>query len=280
MGGRFKLRYASHLGIRGTHEPLFAATVGSLDPVDHIAFAAEQGFAGVEDNFFKTRHPAEQSRMGDAFARFGLELGCLLSSVVPNADWWIRDDTEACAAVDAEIACSIEAAKRGGGRYIVVAPPRNLRIPVPYQMAALIRHMRRLAPLAERERMILCLEMTSEPRLPGQLLHHIADANTVALAVDSPAVKLLLDVFHVQMMDGNILYNLSQVWDNVAIAQIADVPNRTEIGIGEVNWRTVLHYFVDRKFPGLIEYEIFPSKPGIEGEKAALKALCDLDACL
>ncbi|NIJ08756.1 hydroxypyruvate isomerase [Sphingomonas vulcanisoli] len=279
MGGRFKLRYASHLGIRGTHEPLFAATVGSLDPIDHIAFAAEQGFAGVEDNFFKTRDPSEQSRMGDAFARFGLELGCVLSSVVPNTAW-IRDDAEACAAVDAEIACSIEAVKRAGGRYIVVAPPRDLRAPVSYQMAALIKHMRRLAPLAEREGMILCIEMTSEPRLPGQLLHHIADANTIALAVDSPAVKLLLDVFHVQMMDGNILYNLSQVWDNVAIAQIADVPNRTEIGIGEVNWRTVLRHFSDQRFPGLIEYEIFPSKPGIEGEKAALQALRDFDACL
>jgi hydroxypyruvate isomerase len=88
---------------------------------------------------------------------------------------------------------------------------------------------------------------------------------------------LLLDLFHVQMMDGQLLHKLEQVWDQVAIIQISDCPDRTELGLGEVNWPRVLRAIHERGYKGLVEYEIFPSRPGIAGEEAALEALVVAD---
>src|SRR3546814_18913824 len=78
---RWKLRYAPNLGLNSTDTPLFRHLVGSLDPIDHIAFAYEQGFAGIEDNFLKLRPEADQRRIGLELERRGLEVGCFVTNV-------------------------------------------------------------------------------------------------------------------------------------------------------------------------------------------------------
>src|SRR3546814_15852775 len=78
---RWKLRYAPNLGLNSTDTPLFRHLVGSLDPIDHIAFAYEQGFAGIEDNFLKLRPEADQRRIGLELASRGLEMGCFFKHV-------------------------------------------------------------------------------------------------------------------------------------------------------------------------------------------------------
>jgi hydroxypyruvate isomerase len=75
------MRYAPHLGLTSPDTPLFRHMVGSADPVEQIRFSADQGFAGIEDNFLKLRPAAEQERMGAALARAGLEMGCFVNNV-------------------------------------------------------------------------------------------------------------------------------------------------------------------------------------------------------
>jgi hydroxypyruvate isomerase len=276
----FKLRYASHLGILSADEPLFKATLGTRDPVAHIEYAAAMGFAGIEDNFLKSRPVEEQTRMGAALVRCGMEMGCFAGSFNLERPLWGSTQAGASGELRAEIIGAIETAKRVGGRYIVIAASRDLRIPLPYQHAAMVEHLRRLAPLTEKAGVILCLEQTNEFRLPGMLLHHIADAYAVVRAVDSPAVKLLFDFFHVQIMDGNILDNLNRVWSEVAILQIADVPGRAAIGTGEINWVTVLRTLRAKNYKGLVEYEVFPREASENAEHAALEALRRADAAI
>jgi hydroxypyruvate isomerase len=276
----FKGRYASHLGIRSTAQPLFRETLGTDDPIVHIDYAADRGFAGVEDNFLKDRPIAQQKRIGEALACHDMEMGCFVSSFDLATPFWgmAGDDVEA--RIDAEIAESVEAAKRVGGRYIVIAASRDLRVPIRIQQAAMAGHLRRVAPMVEKAGAILCLEQTNEIRLPGMLLHHIADALAVVQAAASPAVKLLFDFHHVQVMDGNLLVNFERCFDEVAIVQIADVPGRAELGMGEVDWVNVLRGVRAHGYAGLIEYEVFPSCPGADGEQAALAALHAVDAAL
>lgn len=276
----FRLRYASHLGITSTEAPLFGATLKSTDPVLHIEYAAAQGFAGVEDNFLRNRTVAEQLRIGEALGRHGMEMGCFALGLDLDRPIWCMSDADSQERVDAEVAAAIELAKRVDGKYIVMAPARHPSLPQAYQRAALVRHLRRVAPQAERAGVILCLEQTSSLRLPNMLLHHMPDAYGVANAVESPAVKLLFDFYHVQMMDGHVLGHLDQAWDEVAIVQVGDVPNRSEIGISELNWVAILRALIAKGYDGLIEYEIFPSRPGAEGEQAALAALRAIDAQL
>ena len=276
----FTLRYASHLGIRSTNEPLFGATLGTQDPVVHIEYAADQGFSGMEDNFLMDRPVEQQVRIGETLARYGLEMGCFSSSFGFKQARWGTTDEAAGEQIEAEIRAALETAKRVRGRYIAIAALRDLRVPLAYQQTAMVDHLRRVAPLAERAGVTLCLEQTSEFRVPGMLLHHIADAHAVVKAAKSPAVKLLFDFYHVQMMDGNIVDNLNLCWDEIAILQIADVPGRTEIGIGELNWVTLLRALRERGYKGLVEYEIFPTGQGAAGERVALDALRKIDAAL
>src|SRR3546814_13468455 len=84
---RWKLRYAPNLGLNSTDTPLFRHLVGSLDTIDHIAFAYEQGFAGIEDNFIKLRPEADQRRIGLELERRGLEMGCFVRNAIGRAAW-------------------------------------------------------------------------------------------------------------------------------------------------------------------------------------------------
>jgi len=274
----FQMRYASHLGFLSRDKPLFLETLGTTDPVIHIEYAAAQGFAGIEDNHLAGRDKTEQLRIGEALARHGLEMGCFVASVNLAKKNWVNYDDTSVAELDGEITSAIETAKRVGGRYLTVAPTADPSIPVPYQVATFLRHLRRLAEACERSGVILCIEQTNQYGLPGMLLQHIADAYAVVKAAASPAVKLLFDFNHVQLMDGNLVANFERCRDEIAILQIADMPRRRELGLGEVNWPNVLRAVRNAGYQGLIEYEVVPSQPGAAGEQAALGALRKVDA--
>jgi hydroxypyruvate isomerase len=276
----FKMRYASHLGFLSPDKPLFLETLGTADPAVHIDYAADQGFAGIEDNHLARRDKAEQSRIGEALARRGLEMGCFGASIDPAKKSWVTWDETSLAELDSDIAGAIETAARVNGRYLIVAPAGDPASPRGYQIANLVRHLRRLAERCERAGVILCLEQTNQFGLPGMLLQHIADAYAVVAAVASPAVKLLFDFNHVQIMDGNLVVNFARCQDQVAIVQICDMPRRRELGLGEVNWPNVLRAVRDAGYRGLIEYEVVPSQPGKAGEQAALESLRRVDAAI
>lgn len=59
-------------------------------------------------------------------------------------------------------------------------------------------------------------------------------------AVGSPAVRLVFDAFHVQVMESDVINNLDRVWDAVGIVQIADNPGRVEPGTDEMNYANIL----------------------------------------
>ena len=276
----FNMRYASHLGFLSRDKPLFLETLGTTDPAVHIEYAADQGFAGIEDNLLAGRDKAEQDRIGEALARHGLEMGCFVASVDLTKKSWVTYDDTSVSELDGEIASAIETAKRVGGRYLTVAPAGDPSIPFSFQIAATVRHLRRLAERCERAGVMLCIEQTNQYGLPGMLLQHIADAYAVVKAADSASVKLLFDFNHVQMMDGNLVANFERCQDEIAILQIADMPRRRELGLGEVNWPNVLRAVRNAGYRGLIEYEVVPSQPGRAGEQAALNALRQVDAAI
>jgi hydroxypyruvate isomerase len=276
----FNLRYASHLGFLSQDQPLFLGTLNTTDPVAHIEYAADQGFAGIDDNHLLARNKAEQARIGGALARLDLEMGCFVASANPANKSWVRLDDSSVANLDEEITAAIDAAKRVNGRYLIVAPGADPSIPVAFQTVAVLRHLQRLASRCERAGVILCLEQTNQFGLPGMLLQHIGDAYVLVKAAASPAVKLLFDFNHVQLMDGNLIANFERCRDEIAALQIADMPRRRELGLGEVNWPNVLRSIRNAGYSGLIGYEVVPSLQGRAGEQAALEALRRMDAAI
>src|SRR5580704_14823753 len=264
----WQLRYASHLGYRSAQEPLFRASVGTLDPLAHVDYAASLRLAGV------------QGALGAAMARRGMETGCVIYTSFDNIrrPLWADAGSSAREALAQELTLAFETARRVGSSHIAVLSGIDPRGNARAQRAAFVDNLRWAAERAEKAGVVLLLESVDRARLPDMLLHHIADASEIAAAVDSPAVQLIFDTGHVQAMDGDVVRQLEAAWDHVAIVQLADTPGRLEPGSGEIDFAAVLGVLKRRRFHGLVELEFGWSVPGIETEQAFIERLRRLDA--
>ena len=275
----WQLRYASHLGYRSVQEPLFPASVGTLDPLAHIDFAAGLGFAGVQYALARGRPEEEQRAVGAALARRGLEAGCVIYTGFDKIrrPLWADVRKEARDALDHELTLAFETAVRVGARHLAVLSGIDPARDVAAQRAAFIENLHWAAGRAEKAGVVLLLEPVDRARLPDMLLHHIADACEIVAAVDSPALRLIFDTAHVQAMDGDVVRHLEMAWEHVAIVQLADTPGRIEPGAGTIDFRTVLGLLKRRRFQGLVELEFGWSTPGKPAEQAFIERLRRLD---
>ena len=168
MGPTWKLRFAPHIGLTSLDTPLFKDSVGTLDPVAHIDFIADLGFAGIEDNLLKLRPAADQERIGQALARRGLAMGCFVNNA---ADWnkplWCTTDAGAQEKQQADLLASIETAKRVGGKCLTTISGRDLRLPLRMQLQAMVENLKRLSDTAERAGVVIGIEATNEQGFPA-----------------------------------------------------------------------------------------------------------------
>ena len=289
MSAPFRLRYTGHLGLRAPDQPLFRHSARSADPVDQIAFLAEQGFAGVQDNFLKLRPVAEQQRIGVALARYGLQMGSFNNNPLAwNRPLWSLSDPAAHAELARDLEESIAAAARTGGRYLTCVTGIGLRQGDPAEDAArhaaelqgMIDNLRRLADRAAEGGCILCVEPVAAAWIPGLLVARLADALHVVHTVAHPAVKLLFDIAHVQTSEGDVLPRLRACWSDVALLQAADTPGRRDLGSGELDWPAILRFVREQAYAGLIEIEHLPAADSAEAEHQLLRGLRAVDAAL
>ena len=276
----WQLRYASHLGYRSSEEPLFRASVGNLDPLAHVEYAASIGFSGVQYALARGRPLAEQEAVGGAIARLGLEAGCVIYTTFDKirGPLWSDAGRETRATLAHELALAFETAHRVGSRYLAVLAGLDPSKEEEPQRAAFVENLQWAAQRAEKAGMVLLLELVDRNRLPGMMLHHIGAAHEVVASIASPSVRLIFDTAHIQAMDGNLIAHLEATWDSIEVVQLADTPGRLEPGTGHVDFAGVLGVLKRRGFRGLVELEFDWSMPGREAEQSALERLRQLDA--
>lgn len=276
----WNLRYAPHLGYRPPFTPLYRHLVSSDDPLSHIDFAAEQGFAGVLYPAARARPVSEQEAVGRALQRHGMEAGCVLYTGFEHLTQpcWGRADAESRAWILREVAAGIEAAQRVGASRLAILGGADPGLPMPAQRAAMAEHLRFAGDLAARSGISLCLENLSRKSIPGMLLQHMPQACEVAAAAAHPAVGLIFDTSHVQIMDGDLLHHLDMAWPYLRAVQLADNPGRAEPGSGEIHFKTLLRWLAERGYTGLVELEHGWTLPGADAEQAGLAYLRRLDA--
>ena len=147
---RWTLRYASHLGYRSPDSPLFRESVGSLDLVAHIRFAAELGFAGVQDAWVASRSAEEQRTLGKAMEQHGLKA---VVSFTPRAKRsgshsGRQADPPRVRASPLELTTAIEAARHIHARYLVVLSGALPNVPASLQFAAMVENLRWASDIA------------------------------------------------------------------------------------------------------------------------------------
>jgi hydroxypyruvate isomerase len=280
MSPRFVMKFAPHLGILRPDQPLFISHAGP-DPIEQLKFIAGEGFCAVEDNRLADRPREVQERMGVEMARLGIEMGCFVAFGRENRPTFVRGDAETRAHIVAQLDSGIEVAGRVGGKWITtMCGMPDPTLPWPYQFANVIDNLRICGERAQAAGVTLIVEATNRRATPGMLVGSIKDAYLAAHSAASPAIKLLFDVGHVQVEDGDLSKNLDQCWEEIAYFQLADNPGRREPGSGEINFAHLLRRIHRKGYRGILGMEHLVSGDGREGEQAVLRAYDALNAAI
>jgi hydroxypyruvate isomerase len=132
---------------------------------------------------------------------------------------------------------------------------------------------------AEDKQITICMEyLNSKVNHKDYMFDHIAWGVDVVKRVNSPRVKILYDIYHAQIMDGDIVRNIRDNFQWIAHFHTGGNPGRHEIDdTQELNYRFVMQAIADLGFEGFVSHEYSPSQghdPITELKKAM--AICDV----
>lgn len=269
---KFKMKFAPHFG-------MFANSAGN-DFVDQLKFAADEGFSAWEDNEMGTRSVADQERIAKAMSDLGITMGVFVVNL--STAWHANLTTGKPEHTDEFVKLcksAVDVAKRVNAKWMTVVPGLfDERLEVGYQTAHVVDALRRGAEVFEPHGLVMVLEPLNHfTDHPGLFLHKIPQAYEVCRAVNSPSCKILFDIYHQQITEGNLIPNFDQAWREVAYVQVGDNPGRKEPTTGEINYANVFAHLKRKGFTGVVGMEHGNAKPGVEGEKAVIAAYRAVD---
>ncbi len=266
----FKLKYAPHFG-------MFRQSAGE-DLEDQLRFMADQGFTALEDNGMMSREVDVQNRIARTMERLGMTMGVF----VANADFanqtFIKPENRDML-VD-KLRKAVEVAKRVNARWCTVVPDAyDPGAEWDYQTAAVIENLKWCADVCEPAGLVMVLEpLNPWINHPGLFLTKIPQAYMICRAVDSPSCKILNDLYHQQVTEGNLIPNMDMAWDEIAYFQVGDNPGRKEPTTGEINYKNVFKHIHGKGYTGIVGMEHGNSRPGKEGEMAVIRAYREVDS--
>ena len=145
------------------------------------------------------------------------------------------------------------------------------------------RAFKEVIGLAEQRGVNLCLEMLStrddtDPMKghPGYQGNHLDYCLDIVRRVGSPRMKLLFDIYHVQVMDGDVIRRLHQCQEWIGHVHTAGNPGRGELDEHqEINYPAVMRALVDIGYRGFVGQEFIPTRDPFEGLQQAFQ-VCDV----
>jgi hydroxypyruvate isomerase len=144
-------------------------------------------------------------------------------------------------------------------------------------IANCITGLKRVTPTAEKHGVTLCLEMlNSKVDHKDYQADHTAWAVEVVKGVASPRLKLLYDIYHMQIMEGDVVATIRANAQHIAHYHTGGVPGRAEIDeTQELNYRRVMQAIVDTGFTGFVGQEFVPKRDPLTSLKQAFQ-ICDV----
>jgi len=123
-----------------------------------------------------------------------------------------------------------------------------------------LRTLERLAELGERAGVTFCLEnLNTELDHPGVPLARARDTMALVEAVESPHVRMMLDLYHAQIGEGNLVALVERAGRAIGEVQVADVPGRCEPGTGEIHYPAVTRALERIGYAGTVGLEAYAS---------------------
>ena len=269
---KFRMKYAPHFG-------MFADSAGN-DPIDQLKFAADQGFTAWEDNGMMRKAVPLQESIARTMQDLDMTMGVFVSSGgFSGNEFATSTSKDLHDRLRAQMRKAVEVAKRVNARWSTFVPGQvSQKIEHDYQMANVIENLRVCAEVCEPAGLVLVLEpLNWWANHPGLFLTKIPQAYLVCKGVNSPSVKILDDLYHQQVSEGNLIPNMDMAWDEIAYFQIGDNPGRKEPTTGEINYRNIFKHISEKGYTDVLGMEHGVSGRGKQGEQALIEAYryCD-----
>ena len=267
----FNLKYAPHFGMFKHH--------AGDGLVEQIKFAHSVGFRAWEDNGMMGRTPSVQESIAAAMSDLGMTMGVF----VAHAEWkdpiYVRGGADARKKLQEQMRKAVEVAQRVNAKWCTVVPgPYVKNMEWDYQTANVIDCLRAMAEVCEPAGLVMVLEpLNAWANHPGMFLSKIPQAYAICEAVNSPSCKILDDLYHQQISEGNLIPNIDKAWKHIEYIQLGDNPGRKEPGTGEINYRNIFAHLHGKGFTGVVGMEHGLSQGGKEGEQKLIAAYrgCD-----
>ena len=235
-----------------------------LKPEEKISRIRKLGFGAFEFWGWKDKNldalRAEKEKAGVAVAAFCLSTAAPLTKFRREAE--LTDGMKESVAAARQLDC---------GRLIAVTGNAVPGESFATTRKRVLRGMRALARIAEDEGITLVLEpLNTLVDHPGYWLTRSPDAASLVEEVGSPRLKILFDIYHQQITEGNILSNISRHLSSIGHFHAAGVPGRHELAGGELDYRNIFAAVAKTNYDGFIGLEFSPTRSDEEALAEAL----------
>ncbi len=285
----FTLGFAPHPGM--------FKSLGGDDVLDQIRFAHDQGFTAWEHNPMPTEEPAMQEKIGELLRDLKMRMGVFVGYSDFERPTFSVKKAEYREEVLNKIKESVQVAGRCGATHFTVVPGTvdqqsihdeqwnkygGPRLSEGYQLANVIDLLRECTTILEPHKLTMVLEpLNWHANHGGVFLQQSDQAFAICRAVNSPSCKILFDIYHQQITEGNLIPNIDLCWDEIGYFQTGDNPGRKEPGTGEINYTKVMQHIAQRSEKESKSFvfgmEHGNSMRGKDGEQAVIDAYRAID---
>jgi hydroxypyruvate isomerase len=267
----FNLKYAPHFG-------MFKSHAGS-GIIDQLKFMYDQGFNAFEDNGMKNRDTKTQEKIGNFLINNDMQMGVFVAhKIYWNKPNLASGDINKRKEFLNDIKESVIVAKRVNAKWMTVVPGHlDLKLDINFQTKNVIETLKQACGILENHNLTMVLEPLNFRDHPGLFLTESPQAFQICKSVNSSSCKILFDIYHQQIQEGNLIPNIETTWDEIAYFQIGDNPGRNEPTTGEINYKNIFKYIYERGYNGILGMEHGNSKNGIDGEVKLINSYKQVD---
>ena len=234
-----------------------------VDFCDAIKKVAELGYDAVETYKWKELDLDKVKRTLD---ETGVELLSICTTEFrltdpEYRDAWVKGIKESC-----------EAAKKLGVKRLITQVGKDTGAPREVQHASIVAGLKAGAPVLEEYGVTVMIEpLNTYVNHPGYYLWSAVEAFEIVREVNSPNVKVIFDIYHQQVMEGNIIPNIVNNIDLIAHLHGAGHPGRHEMQYGESDYKNIIKAATEAGYTGALGLEYKPLLEPVESLELAKK---------
>lgn len=182
----------------------------------------------------------------------------------------------------AEIRKAVDACAEAGFPSVITFSGFRDGIPDDVGLDNTVEGLKKVIGYAEQKKINLCIEILNSrvdvemKGHPGYMGDTVEWCGEVCRRIASPRMKMLFDIYHVQIMEGDIITRIRKWKDYIGHYHTAGVPGRNELdGNQELNYPPIMRAIVETGYQGYVGQEFIPTRDPIEGLAEAVR-LCDV----